>query len=81
MLKELKAERIHKWKDYELISIEFEGRRIGPYLTMKNPSTDEIHCEGVGQPNGGVDTGIKTCQAALAWRNSMDKYVKPEMLT
>jgi hypothetical protein len=81
MLKELKAEVIDKMDDYQLISIEFENNRIGPYLTMVNRSTGEIHCEGVGTPNGGVDTTIKTCEEALAWRNEMTEYVSPEVLT
>lgn len=80
-LKDLKAETIHVMDDYKLITIDFEGRRIGPYLTMVNRSTGEIHCEGVGTPNGAVDNTIKTCSQALAWRNQTDTFVKPEVLT
>lgn len=81
MLNELKAETIHEMDDYRLLSIEFEGQRIGPYLAMKNPSTGEIHCEGVGEPTGGVDPKIKTCEQALAWRNQTEKFIKPSVLT
>lgn len=57
-LKELKAETVYtspnddqgaKEGEYELITVEIEGRRVGPYLKMVNPSTGEIHVEGVGR--------------------------------
>jgi hypothetical protein len=76
-LDKLDAKIIHAWNDYELLTIKYEGRRIGPYLKMKNPSTGEIHIEGVGTPNEGVDNTIKTCQQALAWREYEDKYLEP----
>jgi hypothetical protein len=63
---------------YELVTIEFEGRRIGPYLKMVNDSTGQIHVEGVGEVTvGGVDTKITTCEQALAWRGGFDRFIKP----
>lgn len=81
MLSDLNAETIDRYESYELVTIQFEGVRIGPYLKMVNPSTGEIHVEGVGTPNGRVDETIKTCQQALAWRNGMDRFIAPETLT
>lgn len=43
-----------------------------PYLVMTNPSTGEIHVEG-------VPSDIKTCQAAHAWRARVDDW-QPEEL-
>ena len=81
LLRELKAEVVHEYKYYKLLTIEFEGRRIGPYLSMQNQSTGELHVEGVGTPNGSVDKTIKTCQQGLAWRNHIDTYIEPKVLT
>ena len=75
MREPLKVEVIDSWKDYELWTIEFEGRRIGPYLKMVNDSTGQIHVEGVGEiTHNGVDKEIKTCKEALAWRGGFEKY-------
>jgi hypothetical protein len=74
----LKVEVIDTFKDYELWTFEFENRRIGPYLKMVNPSTKQIHVEGVGTANGGIDTSIKTCQEALAWRGGFKIYSEPK---
>lgn len=74
----LKVEVLDTWKGYELWTIEFEGRRIGPYLKMVNDSTGQIHVEGVGEViNEGVDKNIKTCKEALAWRGGFDKFTEP----
>jgi uncharacterized protein DUF6745 len=78
MRKPLKVEVIDKFKDYELWTIEFENRRIGPYLYMVNPSTGQIHVEGVGEANGGVDGKIKTCREALLWRGGMSDWRDPK---
>jgi hypothetical protein len=77
MREPLKVEVIDTWKDYELWTIEFEGRRIGPYLKMVNDSTGQIHVEGVGEATGNVDQKIKTCQEALAWRGGFYKFEAP----
>ncbi len=77
----LNTQVIDTWRDYELVTIEFEKRRIGPYLRMINRTTGETHVEGVGTPNGGIDEKIKTCQDALAWRNGLTKFVEPKVLT
>jgi len=76
-------------RKYELIEVaipdkfEESGAREGTYLRMTNPSTDEIHFEGV--PNVGnrwdsLNEGTVSC--ALAWRdNESGTYIKPEVLT
>jgi hypothetical protein len=53
---------------YELWTYEIEGARVGPALKMVNPTTGEIHVEGVGEP-GGVDESIKTIQQAHEFRD------------
>ena len=84
---------------YELIEIdipdkrELTGYRKGTYLRMINPSTEEIHFEGVPnyEPPALGNNRIawrnriqqKTVQAALAWRNDNRKegYIPPRILT
>ena len=49
--------------------------RIRPYLKMINPSTNDIHFEG-------VHPQCNTVESALAWRNGIDgKWIEPEILT
>lgn len=68
--------------EYELFTFAFEGRRIGPYLKMVNPSTGQIHVEGVGEiSSGGVDGNLKTCAQALAWRAQDTDYIAPVQKT
>ncbi len=74
----LGAKSIDKYYDYELFSIELPGfRRPLTYLKMSNPSLSNTwHVEA-------VPPEIKTCQQALAWRDS-DKegiYIVPDILT
>jgi len=84
---------------YELIEIdipdkrELTGYRKGTYLRMVNPSTEEIHFEGV--PNYEVPSPpgnrigwrnrieANTVKAALAWRNDNlgGNYIRPRILT
>jgi hypothetical protein len=79
MREPLKVQIIDSWKDYELWSIEFEGRRIGPYLKMINDTTGQVHVEGCGEiTSGGIDPNIKTCQEALAWRGGFSVYTNAE---
>jgi hypothetical protein len=84
---------------YELIEIdipdnrELTGYRKGTYLRMVNPSTEEIHFEGVPNyevpPPPGNRIGWRsrieanTVKAALAWRNNNPKgdYIPPRILT
>ena len=84
---------------YELIEIdipdngELTGYRKGTYLRMVNPSTEEIHFEGVPNyevpPPPGNRIGWRnrieanTVKAALAWRNDNlgGNYIPPRILT
>jgi hypothetical protein len=55
---------------YELITLNMGDNRHRPYLKMVNPSTQEIHIEG-------VHPDCKTIKAALEWRNKTpDKPVE-----
>lgn len=83
-LEHFNAKKIHRWNDYELFLLTIEGNEVGPYLKMVNPSTGEIHVEGVGDAEKYEfkDPTIDTCQKALAWRvNQTGEYVEPKLLT
>lgn len=64
---------VDKKDDYELLLIDHEGEQC-EYLKMVNPSTGEIHLEGI-QP------GLKTVDQALAWRNGLEYWINPLQLT
>lgn len=74
-------------RPYSLVKVSLpdieqeSGVRKCLYLRMVNPSTAEIHFEGIG--NKGHWDGIKeeTVNAALAWRDSEHKYQNPQVLT
>ena len=86
---------------YELIevNIPFRNRgdgmdeQIGTYLRMVNPSTDEIHFEGVPNYNKNFasdsdrqwarDNTIlsPTVKGALAWRDNETRYTIPKKIT
>ena len=84
---------------YELIEIdipdkrELTGYRKGTYLRMINPSTEEIHFEGVPNYEAPSPPGNRigwrnrieenTVRAALAWRNEdlRGNYIPPNILT
>lgn len=85
---------------YELIEVVIpfsqrnvdDGERSGTYLRMVNPSTDEIHFEGVPNYDPELvrsedeldrdDTILKpTVKASLAWRDGETRYTVPKMLT
>jgi hypothetical protein len=86
---------------YELLEViipfsngeDGEGDQIGTYLRMVNPSTDEIHFEGVPNYNKyfasdsdrqwARDNTIlsPTVRAALAWRDNETRYTIPIKLT
>lgn len=72
--KELGAETVDKWKEYELLLLDLKDGRKRPYLKMKNPSIDAVHIEG-------VHPDCKTVKDALAWRNGMKEFVEPKILT
>jgi hypothetical protein len=66
----LNAQKIDADGDYALYHLQVEGSKIGPYLSMRCPSTGREFLEGVGDADkyDNVDPTIKTCQDALAWR-------------
>jgi len=85
---------------YELLEViipfsngeDGDGHQIGTYLRMVNPSTDEIHFEGVPNYDKWLaksrhkderDETIlsPTVRAALAWRDNETRYAIPIKLT
>ena len=85
---------------YELLEViipfsngeDGDGHQIGTYLRMVNPSTDEIHFEGVpnydkwlarSRDKDERDETIlsPTVRAALAWRDGETRYAIPIKLT
>lgn len=73
---DLKSQCIDKSDDkiYELLILELGDGRKRPYLKMINPSIGTYHIEG-------VHPDCKTVKEALAWRNRVDVYEKPTILT
>lgn len=70
---ELKAQLIDRKDGYELLMIDHDGEMC-EYLKMINPSTGEIHLEG-------ILPGLKTIDAARAWRNGLEYWINPLSLT
>jgi hypothetical protein len=68
---ELKAASMDKRKDYELLSLRLSGQNL-TFLKMINPSTGEVHIEGVA-PH------CRTVAQALTWRNGTE--APPTVLT
>lgn len=83
---------------YELVTVKIPfsqssvEEEIGTYLRMVNPSTDEIHFEGVPNYDRELarsreewdrdETILKhTVKAALAWRDGETRYTVPKILT
>ena len=84
---------------YELVTVKIpftqssvKEDEIGTYLRMVNPSTDEIHFEGVPNYDRELarsreewdrdETILKpTVKAALAWRDGETRYMVPTRLT
>jgi hypothetical protein len=69
MLSELDTISIDKKDDYELLGIKLTDRHC-EFLKMVNPSTGEIHVEG-------VPPETKTVTQALAWRAGLSVYKNP----
>ena len=69
-LKELKAKEIDSKMGYKLYYLTIEGIKLGPYLKMKDSSSERVFLEGVGDPNKyeNLDPTIKTIEDALKWR-------------
>ena len=81
LLSELNSEAIDTHEGYELHVLDLKDGRRRPYLKMINPSTGEIHVEG-------VHPDCQTVGQSLAWRNgaepgsrAFNKYSAPEVLT
>lgn len=75
MFAELKTKIHHEFEDYQLI--EFEGlynKPYAPFLKMINPTTGEIHVEGVSQ-------NCRTVQEALAEKWGLPNYTSPGVKT
>lgn len=72
--KELGAEVKDKEGNYELITLNIGTEKPEPYLKMVNPSIKTLHLECVGE-------NCTTVKEALAWRNGLDKFVQPTILT
>lgn len=78
VLVQLNAEVLDKAHNYELVNLKLqENDRPRPYLRMINPSTGEVHVEG-------VHPRCNTVNEALAWRNQQPttgEFIKPIKLT
>lgn len=59
---------------YELLEIDIGDNRKRPFLKMSNPSLDLIHVEG-------VHPSCKTVREAIAWRNGLDNFSSPEIIS
>ena len=86
-----------KGNEYKLVTIQIPdasseaGYRTGTYLRMVNPSTAEIHFEGVPNyipsrenlsvPRWRDTLREPTVESALAWRNRDDEYIVPTAIT
>tara|TARA_R100001086_G_scaffold244261_2_gene173825 strand:- start:9963 stop:10910 length:948 start_codon:yes stop_codon:yes gene_type:complete len=73
-------ENVIDGRPYKVVSVEIEDKaahnkvRWCNYLQMVNPSTKEIHFEGIPNDNN-------TVLEALAWRDGEKEYIKPIALT
>ena len=93
--KELDKETIDS-RPYSLVQVKIpdssndEGFRWGSYLRMVNPSTEEIHFEGIPNPKGPSFSNANSWEqtidepsvrCALAWRDDDEEYIEPKVLT
>ena len=63
--RDMNAQTIDRFDDYELIVLDIGDGKRRPYLKMKNPSIGVYHIEG-------VPPMITTVKEALSWRNGTD---------
>lgn len=64
-----------KYTPYELVELKVPGmREKAVFLKMLNPSTEEIHMEG-------VPPDVRTCKRALEWRNPWGSQFAPVHLS
>jgi len=63
--------------EYELIKFELDPveKEYAYYLKMLNPSTGEVHLEGVGPYNDNDGIEEETVEAALMWRDREKMYI------
>lgn len=62
LISAFKGRLIDAWNGYELVRLSIPDMQIVPlYLKMTNPSTGDIHFEG-------LPPDITTCREALSWR-------------
>lgn len=62
----LDPEIIDEYYDYQLLLIKISRRKC-EFLKMKNPSTGEVHFEG-------VEPGIRTVEEAINWRIGIKEF-------
>ena len=74
ILEELNAVPLDVQGEYILYNLDIGDGEMRPYLKMQNPSIDAIHVEG-------VPPGTTTVVQALTWRNGLDEWIEPEILT
>jgi hypothetical protein len=74
LLNETKPEILDQAGSYTLYNFNLGEDRVRPYLKMINPSTNQIHVEG-------IHPDCKTVFEALSWRNGIDKWQEPKILT
>lgn len=67
---QLECETIASLDEYTLLSISMEGISR-PYLKMINPSSGEVHIEGIDEDHA------STIEQALAWKLRQTKYKRP----
>ena len=74
LFQDLEAKKLNAKDEYELYRVKLGEDFEGTYLKMINPSTGEIHVEGIPDE-------IKTCSEALAWRIGLKLYREPVIKT
>jgi len=72
VVEESSVKLLDKSGNYELLGLDFEDKRVRPYLKMLNPSLGTWHIEG-------IHPDCNTVEKALNWRNGTD--IRPEILT
>ena len=70
MLEHLDSQCLDSRDGYDLLTLNINDRPC-EYLKMVNPTTGEIHVEG-------IKPGIKTVNQAIAWRMGLDVYENPK---
>ena len=72
VFEQLGAQTLDTAGDYALVNLDIGDGRRRPYLKMVNPSTGQVHLEGVAPQ-------VRTVAEAIAWRN--DTSGVPEALS